>query len=416
VLLGNLTCVDAMWEDPHFALVLRRLAALGRVICFDWRGHGASDPVPLGALPTIDAWSDDARVVLDAVGSRSATLIGVNVGASPMAIFLAAAFPERTDALVLVNGMARSLRADDYQFGQTDEAVTAVLGLYEDRWGTGEVGARLVPSRADDESFRGWHARYERLAMSPSTVRALLGWALQLDVRDVLHLVRVPTLVLHAERTLAWPIEHSRYLADRIEGARLAILPGGDVTLYGKDSEAALDHIEEFLTGGHPVHDHDRVLATVLFTDIVRSTEHAGKMGDRRWAQLLNEHDALVIRELQRYRGRKVNTTGDGFLATFDGPARAVRCALAICEGVRPLGIEVRVGLHTGEVELRGNDIGGIAVHIGQRVSGLASAGKVLVSATVKDLVAGSGIQFADHGEHDLKGVPGTWRLFGVES
>jgi class 3 adenylate cyclase len=330
-------------------------------------------------------------------------------------MFFAATYPERTDALVLVNTAARALRADDYPLGSRAEQVWKNLDAAKPRWGSGVFGTLAARSRADDDSFRRWHGRYERMTMSPTSWRALVEWTVLLDVREVLPAIRVPTLVLHSEGNAALPPDLARYVADNIPGARLVVLPGADLTLYGETSDAFLDHVEEFVTGVRPERDPDRVLATVLFTDVVGSTEHAARLGDRRWTTVLKEHDVIVSRELDRHRGRKVNPTGDGVLATFDGPARAVRCAQEICAAVRSLGIEVRAGLHTGEVELREDDIGGIAVHIGQRVSAIARPSEVLVSRTVTDLVAGSGLEFDERGEYELKGVPGRWSLFAVK-
>jgi class 3 adenylate cyclase len=290
-----------------------------------------------------------------------------------------------------------------------------LLQWTEQGWGTGTNVSVWAPSRAGDDTFGRWLGRFERGAVSPATIRALSRWVLNLDLRSVLPSIRVPTLVLHREADLLLPLDHGRYLADHIPDARLVVLPGSDFLFFTEGADEIVDHIEEFITGVRPVREPDRALATVLFTDIVGSTEHATRLGDKKWTDLLNRHDDLVSRELERHRGRKVNPTGDGILATFDGPARAVRCAQAICEAVRPLGIEVRAGLHTGEVELRGEDIGGIAVHIGQRVSALAGPGEVLVSRTVTDLVAGSGLLFEERGEQELKGVPGKWSVYAVK-
>jgi class 3 adenylate cyclase len=405
-----------MWDDPVYAHALNRLARLGRVIVVDIRGLGASDPVPLGALPTIEAWADDVRIVLDAVGCSSVTVIANGNFSGPIGLFFAATYPQRTAALVLLDSAARSLPSDDYPIGLPAAVVERVLDATERGWGRGPIGDAMVPGRADDESFRSWHARLERTSASPGSARAHTDWGLRLDLRPILPNIRVPTLVMHSESNTLLRLELGRYLANHISGAQLVVLPGGDRTLYGERADEVLDHVEEFITGVRPVRDVDRALATVLFSDIVASTEHATRLGDRKWTDVLNRHDAVVSRELNRHRGRKVNPTGDGILATFDGPARAVRCAQAIIESVRPLGIEVRAGLHTGEVELRGEDIGGIAVHIAARVMAQAGAGEVLVSSTVKDLVAGSGIAFADRGTHALKGVPDEWRLFAVET
>jgi class 3 adenylate cyclase len=411
--LTQIACVDLMWEDPVFARFLHRLSRLGRLICLDWRGHGASDPIPLGAIPTIDAYSDDVLAVLDAVESSRAVVIGDGAAVPSMAMYLAAANPGRVQRLVLRNGTARWLFAEDYPAGFSPELLAPYVDSTAERWGTGEQS--FAPSRADDDTFCRWHARFERLGCAPATVRALISWAFDLDVRRILPSIRVPTLVLQTPDSPTFPKEFGEYLCEHIPDARLVVVPGQDNCVYGDASEEIVGHIEEFVTGSKPVVEADRVLATVLFTDIVSSTERASGLGDRRWADLLDRHDAIVEVELRRHRGRKVHTTGDGVLATFDGPARAIRCAMAIRDSVRHMGLQIRSGLHTGECELRGEDIGGIAVHTAARVSALAGPEEVLVSRTVVDLVAGSGLEFSDQGDHSLKGVPGTWKLFSVE-
>jgi class 3 adenylate cyclase len=360
--------------------------------------------------------SDDILAVLDAVGSERATLIGEGPGGGPMAMFLAATYPDRTDALILFNTVARWLQSEDYPFGLRPEDLGPILEMIEAQWGTDEMVASFAPSRADDRSFQEWHARYERLAAKPKTSRAFMDWGFHLDLRDTLQHIRVPTMVVHMRDNPVYPLEFGEYLSDHIRDAQLVALPGTDIALYGGQSLEIVDQIEEFITGAPPVAEPDRVLATVVFTDIVSSTESASRLGDKGWVGILDEHDALLSRELQRFRGRKVNSTGDGMLAVFDAPGRAVRCALAICAGVRSLGIEIRAGVHTGEVELRGQDIGGIAVHIGSRVAAVAGPEEILVSRTVVDLISGSGIELADRGEHELKGVPGTWHLFAVKT
>ena len=413
VLLPSLSCIDVMWMEPSCAHVLHRLAKIGRLVCFDRRGSGSSDPVPLGALPTHEAWMDDLRVVLDAVGSTSVSVVA-HGSTGYMGMLFAATYPERTNALIFVNSTARVKLAEDYPFGATPEQLEAFARVHVEAWGTGANVSFMAPSRSDDEPYRRWYGWLERLSQNPATVEATLGWLFDLDLRSVLPTIRVPTLVLHREAGQVPQLDQGRYLADHIAGARLVVVPGTDYEIISEHADEIIDHIEEFITGAPPVREPDRALATVLFTDIVASTEHATRLGDKKWTQLLDQHDALIRRELDRHRGRRVNPTGDGILASFDGPARAVRCAQAIVEAVRPLGIEVRAGLHTGEVELRGDDIGGIAVHIGQRVSALARPGEVLVSRTVTDLVAGSGLEFEDRGEHELKGVPGKWAIYAV--
>ena len=408
-------CIDMMWEEPSLARVLHRLARLGRLICLDYRGFGVSDPVPLGALPTPETWTDDTRVVLDAVDSQSAHIV-CHGGSGFLGMLFAATYPERTNTLTLIDASARILRADDYPIGIPPHVVDRFAEFQNQLWGTAGHAAVWAPSRADDEAFRRWSSRFERASASPSLHAALSRWVVSLDLRAVLQTIRVPTLVMHHENGGIVRLDHGRYLADHIPGARLAVLPGGDYWFFTEGADAIVDQIEEFITGVPPVREPDRALATVMFTDIVSSTEQAARLGDKKWTDVLNLHDALVGRELDRHRGRKVNPTGDGMLATFDGPARAVRCAQSIIEAVRPLGLEVRAGLHTGEVELLGEDIGGIAVHIGQRVSALAGPGEVTVSSTVVDLVSGSGLEFDDRGEHELKGVPRPWRVYAVRT
>jgi pimeloyl-ACP methyl ester carboxylesterase len=415
VLVPSTLCIDLMWEEPSFARVLHRLAKLGRLICLDYRGFGGSDPVPLGAMPTPETWMEDTRVVLDAVGSLTAHIV-CHGGAAFLGMLFAATYPERTDTLTLIEGSARILHADDYPIGMPLEVVNRFADWDQRVWGTDAHAAAWAPSRAEDQGFRRWQARFERGSSSPALHGAMLRWMVSLDLRAVLPAIRVPALVLHRQADPMIPLDHGRYLADHIAQARLTVVPGADHWFFTEGADEIVDHIEEFITGVRPISEPDRALATVMFTDIVSSTAHAARLGDKRWTEVLDQHDAIVNLELLRYRGRKVNPTGDGLLATFDGPARAVRCAQAICEGVRRLGIEARAGLHTGEVELRGEDIGGIAVHIGQRISALAGGGEVLVSRTVTDLVAGSGLQFSERGERELKGVPGTWAVFAVQS
>jgi class 3 adenylate cyclase len=413
ILLPTYTCVDVMWEEPSLAHVLRRLARIGRLICFDVTGIGASDPAPLDAFPTSEAFMEDTRAVLDAVGSTTAHLV-CHGGSGFLGMLFAATYGERTNTLTLLQSFARLLRAEDYPCGAPSHVFEGFKDLTAQRWGTGANVDLLAPSKAGDDTFCRWWGRSERAFQSPAQREANLRWFAKLDVRSILPAIRVPTLVLHREDDRVSPPDYGRYLADHIPDAQLVTVPGTDNMFFTQGADEIVDHIEEFITGAPPVREPDRVLATVLFTDFVDSTGHAARLGDKKWRQLLDRHDTLVARELERHRGRKVNPTGDGILATFDGPARAVRCAQSIVESVKPLGIEVRAGLHTGEVELRGEDIGGIAVHIGQRVSALAAPGEVVVSSTVVDLVAGSGLAFEDRGEHELKGVPRRWRVYVV--
>lgn len=405
--------IEVMWEHPSMARYLERLGRFARVICFDKRGAGLSDPVPLGALPTLEHWMDDARIVLDAAGSEQAALIGDAEGGL-MAMMFAATYPQRTRALVLVNAFAKMLRAGDYSIGMPEEAAERFLEIWERAWGKGIVLELSAPSVATDPQMQYWVGRYMRLSAPPAACTRMYRWVLQVDVRSALPSIQGPTLILHRADNRHYRAPMGRYLAAHIPDAKYRELPGADWYPPFVSAEPVLDEIEEFLTGTRPVPAQDRVLATVLFTDIVNSTDLAARLGDQRWLDLRAAHDGLVRTQLDRYRGKVVATTGDGFLATFDGPARAVRCASEIASAVRSLGIQIRAGLHSGEVEIQDGQIAGIAVHIAARVMAFASEGRVLVSGTVKDLVVGSAIQFADRGSHLLRGIPGEWRLFEV--
>jgi pimeloyl-ACP methyl ester carboxylesterase len=406
--------IEHYWENPLVSRFLTRLASFSRLILFDKRGTGLSDRVPPDRLPTLEQRMDDVRAVLDAAGSQRAALFGPSEG-GPMSALFAATHPQRTSALILYGTFASSIRDAAYPWAMDPKERDKVIQAISDRWGQGTYVDLLAPSLAGDERFRNWWARLERLGASPGAAMALRRMNGQIDIRQTLSAIRVPTLVLHRSGDLDTSIEEGRYLAAHIPGARFVDLPGADHLPWVGDQDTLLDEVQEFLTGTRPAAEPDRVLATVVFTDIVASTERAAELGDRRWRDLLFSHHAIVRRELERFRGREVKTVGDGFLATFDGPARAVRCACAIRDGVGGLGLSIRAGLHTGECELIGDDVGGIAVHIGARVAATARAGEVLVSSTVKDLVVGSGIQFVDRGSHRLKGVPGSWRLFAVQ-
>lgn len=410
---GWISNIEVMWEDPGLARILRRLASFSRLITFDKRGTGLSDPVELDALPTLEVRMDDVRAVMDAVGSERATLFGHSEGGN-MCILFAATYPERTDGLILTGSYAKRLRSDDYPWAPTPEEREAAIEETERNWGSVFRTARYAPSREGDAAFENWMSRYCRLSASPKAAAALLRMNSQIDVTSILEVIRVPTLLLYRVDDADVTIEEGRYIASRIPGSRLVELPGADHFFWAGDPEPLLGEIEEFVTGHRGADLRDRVLATVLFTDIVSSTEHAASQGDRTWADLLERHNAAVRQELHRWRGREVNTTGDGFVATFDGPARAIRCAGAISAAVRPLGIEVRCGLHTGEVEIMGDDVTGLAVSIAARIAAAAGPGEVLTSRTVRDLVAGSGIVFSPHGTHDLKGVADRWELFSV--
>jgi class 3 adenylate cyclase len=358
---------------------------------------------------------DDVRAVMDDVGSERAVLFG-NYDASAMCALFAATYPERVAGLILYGCVARWMSDSDTPWGWTEQTLESVLEAIETTWGKGEMVGMLAPSRVRDHAFKDWLAHAERLGASPGAAKAFVRMNAQIDIRHVLSTISVPTLILQRTETAVMPVEAARYVAARIPGARYVEFPGDDVLPFMGDAGPLADEIEEFVTGVRPQRTPDRVLATVLFTDFVASTEKANALGDRRWRELLDRHDEIVETQLERFRGRLIKSTGDGVLATFDGPARAIHCACAIRDDVRDIGIELRSGLHTGEVEIRGSDVGGIAVNLGSRVCALAAAGEVMVSRTVVDLVAGSGIEFADRGDHELKGVAGTWRLFTVNS
>ena len=412
---GFVSHLDLEWDNPHMARFIRGLAEFNRVILFDKRGTGLSDRSV--GIPTLEERMDDVRAVMDAAGSEHAALMGVSEGA-PMSILFAATYPQRTRALVLHGGTARSTEAPDYPWAAPAEVLVeaALEFLPESVLYSGDDLEIWAPSLANDSAAKAWLGRYRRAGVSPDGVAALYTMFLEIDVRDVLPTLRVPTLVLHrhGDRVVNW--RAGRWMAEQIPGARYVDLPGQDHFPWSSDSDVVIEEIREFLTGVRVAPEPDRVLATVMFTDVARSTERAASLGDRRWKELLDDHDAAIRRQLEAFRGREVKTTGDGFLATFDGPARAIRCASAIRAAASDLGLDVRIGLHTGEVEVRADDIGGLAVHIGQRVSALAQPGEVLVSSTVKDLVAGSGIEFEERGEHELKGIPDRWRLFAVKT
>jgi class 3 adenylate cyclase len=407
--------IDSIDEEPGFARFHRELASFSRLIRMDLRGVGLSDPIGPAVPPSLEQWVGDALAVLDAVGSERAALCGADEGAL-VAMLTAATHPTRTAALILLNAYPRLVRDDDYPYGLPGHLVERFMNTVLADDGSEGSFADLeifVPAVADDPRFRQWWQRSGNRGASPATARALAKTRFETDLRPVLPTIQVPTLVVHRKSNRAVLVGHGRYLAEHIPGARYAELPGDEHLPYVGDSDAIVAEIEEFLTGVRRV-ETDRVLATILFCDIVRSTDLVRELGDRRWRDVLDSYYAMIRRQLDRFAGREVKTMGDGVLATFDGPARAIRCAEAIRDGVRQLGLEVRVGLHTGEVELMGDDIGGLAVHIGERVCGSAGPGEVLASRTVVDLVAGSGISFSDRGEHDLKGVPDRWHLYAV--
>jgi len=407
---GWISNVELMWDEPAHAHVLDRLASFSRLILFDKRGTGLSDPVPLDRLPTLEERMDDVRAVLDAVDCEQAALFGFSEGGL-MSVLFAATYPERITALALYGVFAKRIWSPDYPWAPTPEARAREIEELEENWSDTMDLDKLAPS--EDDPFKNRLATYFRRSASPGAAVALMRMNTQIDVREVLPSIQAPTLVLHRRDDLDANVAEGRWLAEQIPGAKFVELPGDAHTLWGGDTDSVVDQIEEFLTGARRGPDPDRVLATVLFTDIVGSTQQATRLGDRRWRELLERHHAVVRKELGRFNGRELDTAGDGFLATFDGPARAIRCAYAIESGVRGIGLEVRAGVHTGECELFADKVAGLAVHTGARIASEAQASEVLVSQTVKDLVAGSGISFEDRGEHELKGV-GALRLYAV--
>jgi pimeloyl-ACP methyl ester carboxylesterase len=408
---GWLSNIEVFWEEPTLVRFLERLATFSRLILFDKRGTGLSDRI--SDMPMLETRMDDVRAVMDAVSSERAALLGYSEG-GPMSALFAATFPARTSALIMIGSFARRIQSPDYPWAPTVDERDQFIEITRREWG-GPVGIEArAPSMAHDERFRTWWARMLRMSASPGANVALLKMNSEIDVRHVLPTIRVPTLLIHNVGDRCVDVRDSRYMATQIPGAKYVELDGIDHLPWVGNPEAIFDEIEEFLTGVRTGPDPDRVLATVMFTDIVESTARAVELGDRAWRDVLVRHHTLVRDELSRFRGREIDTAGDGFFATFDGPARAIRCACAISTRVRSLGIDVRAGLHTGECEVIGEKVGGIAVHIGARVAGLAEAGEVLVSNTVKDLVAGSGIGFQSRGVHMLKGIPGEWNLFAV--
>jgi class 3 adenylate cyclase len=409
---GYTTHVELVWESEPFVRAFERLGSFARVINFDRRGSGLSDPV--AAAPTLEERMDDVRAVMDAAGSERAALVGISEGVA-MSILFAATYPDRVQALVSCGGMARSTEDDDYPWASPKEALLeAGFELIAPHWGEGAMIDVGAPSVADDPDTRAFYARLERASASPGMIGQLAQMFFDIDVRDVVPSVHTPTLILHRRHDRLVNVRNGRWLAEHLPNARLVEIPGDDHILWYEHPELTLDEIQEFLTGVRYEPEPERALATVVFTDIVDSTHTAAEFGDRRWREILERHQGTVRAALGRFSGREVKSIGDGFLATFDGPARAIRCARAILDSSEELGIRVRAGVHTGECEVMGDDIGGIAVHIAARVSALAEPREVLVSRTVKDLVAGSGIEFSDRGAHTLKGVPDTWQLYAA--
>jgi class 3 adenylate cyclase len=403
-------------DEPHWSRFDRRLASFSRLIRFDPSGVGLSDPLVGGSGPTIECWMQDAMAVLDSIGSSSAALFGVSSGGL-VALLLSATHPERVSAQVLLHCSARLARDSDYPCGWPQEVLDRFIdAVTNPSYGGDPIDdvALSAPSLATDVEFRSWWKRAGERTASPAIARAIDLLTTRADIRALLPLIDTPTLVLHRVDNDFLRVGHSRYLAENIAGAKLVELPGRDHLPFAGNTDSLLEEIEEFLTGTRGTPNTDRILATILFTDIVDSTKRGAAAGDRRWRELLDNHDRMAGRQVHRFGGRQIKTTGDGILATFDGPARAIQCGLAICDAAQQLGIEVRAGVHTGEVERRGDDVAGIGVNIAARAQGCARPGEVWVSRTVTDLVTGSGITFDDRGEHQLKGIPGAWHLFSV--
>lgn len=412
---GWISHIEHLWEEPSIARFFRRLASFSRLILLDKRGTGLSDPVALNQLPTLEERIDDVRAVLDAAGCERAVLIGTSE-AGALNLLFAATDPQRTSALILLNSYARLAWSEDYPFGMPRDQAESLLKLVEQEWGKGVAFEALVASQTDNKAMRDWWRRYQRLAASPGAAVSLLRSAFETDARGVLGTIHAPTLILHRVGDPFTGPEHGQYLAEHIPDARYVELSGRDHLFFAEDADQLIAEIQEFLTGVREPEEPERILATILFVDIVGSTQRAAEMGDLRWSELVDRYYAAVRRELARFRGREIGTAGDGILAMFDGPARAIRCASAAAEAVGRLGIEIRSGLHTGECEVVDESISGIAVHTAARVAEKAAASEVLVSSTVKDLVAGSSIGFLERGSHSLKGVPGEWRLFAIET
>jgi class 3 adenylate cyclase len=409
---GAITHLGVLWEHAGYRRFCEQLASFSRLILFDKRGMGLSERVRVG---TLEERMEDVRAVLDAAGSEQAALIGVSEG-GPMSMLFAATYPERTQALLLLGAEVREEKSDDWPWGEStrDEFEDWMLQVPA-RWGKGLAARVLLPDEPDPEASKTWLGKLQTASATPRDAVAFMRVGIDIDVRGVVSSIHVPTLIVHRVDDPICHVENARFLAANIEGARYVELPGSNhVPWAGGGADEILGEIREFLTGVREAPEPDRVLATVLFTDIVGSTERATELGDRRWCELLDAHHAVVRRQLERFRGREIDTAGDGFLASFDGPARAIRCAGAAIESVRELGLDIRAGVHTGECELAGDKRAGIAVHIGARVAGKAGPGEVLVSGTVRDLVAGSGLEFEDRGAAELKGVPGEWRLYSV--
>jgi pimeloyl-ACP methyl ester carboxylesterase len=409
---GWISNIDVFWEEPTVVRFFEGLAEFSRVLLFDKRGTGLSDRV--SGIPTLEDRMDDVRAVMNAADSKQATLFGYSEG-GPMCALFAATYPERTDALVLMGSYARRQSAPDYKYGLTDENSEQLLEEIESAWGSPLDIEQRIPSLAANPRFRSWWAKFMRAGASPASAAALMRMNFQIDVRPILQSIRIPTLILHAKHDRVVDIGAGRYLAQNIPNARLVEIDANDHVPFGDSMVQILDEIQQFVTGRSDIHGDDRVVSTIMFTDIVDSTRVAAEMGDSTWRDSLDAHHVMVRRQLAVHRGTEIKTTGDGFHATFDGPARAIRCGQAICQSVETLGLKVRVGIHTGECVRLGGELEGIAVHIAARIGALAEAGQVLVSQTVRDLVAGSGIQFDSQGVHQLKGVDGEWTVCAVK-
>ncbi|HEY7281348.1 MAG TPA: adenylate/guanylate cyclase domain-containing protein [Actinomycetota bacterium] len=409
---GSFTHLEHQWEEPRVERFLSRLASFSRLVVMDPRGLGLSDRVT--TAPTMDERVGDLLAVLDAAGSSRAVLLA-NADTGPPAIAAAVGHPDRVAGLVLVGTYATAMWSEDYPLGWTQEDFEEFRARVRERWGSVGEFDNAAPSAAGDEAFRQWEATLLRVGASPSAAILLGEMTRATDVRDLLPRVAVPTLVMHRAGDRVNTIGHGRYLAEHIPGAHWVELPGDDFLIWAGDMDAIADEVEEFLTGSRSGAEPTRVVATVMFTDVVGSTERARELGDRAWAGLLETHHQRVRAQLRRFGGREIDTAGDGFMASFTSPTSAIRCARAAVEAVAEIGVDIRVGLHTGECEVVGDKLRGIAVHLGARVAALAGAGEILVSQTVRDLVAGGGISFADRGTHELKGMPGEWRLFAVE-
>jgi class 3 adenylate cyclase len=416
VLTSWLSNVDVMWDDPRTAAYFERLGRFARVIMFDKRGTGVSDPVPLDRLPLIEEWIDDALAVLDEAGFEQISVLADGEG-GPMALVLAAGHPDRVASLALVNSFARWQRADDYPIGMPEETRQLLLDRWDQHWGfTAEILGLTAPSLAHDAAYRAWYTRYQRLCMPPGPAQTMYRWVTSLDVRSVLPHVRTPTLVIGRTKGRHHRIDYSRFLADHLANATLVELPGADTYPFvAGDYQRVLDEVEEFFTGNRGGSRTARQLATVVLTDLVKSTDHLQQIGDAAWADLLRTHDSIVRDLLSRYRGEEIAHTGDGLLAVFDGPTRAVTFAARAAEALTPLGLTMRAGVHTGEVERVDGAARGLAVHLVSRVIEHAPVGGTVVTRTVRDLVLGSGIGMSDLGRHPLRGIPDTWDLYAVD-